>query len=194
MKKTLITILVTVLVCGSVFGTTLAFLMDKTETITNTFTYGNINITLTESEGTANGNVRTFKMMPGATIDKNPTVTVKAGSEACWLFVEIKESTNFDDFMTYEMAAGWTALTGVTGVYYREVAGISADGTDATYSVLKDNQVKVIDTVTKTNFTSLTDATLPTLSFTAYAVQKDTNVSTAAAAWSIATTGNLPTT
>lgn len=173
MKKTLTILLAFVLVLGIAVGGTVAWLTDKTEEVKNTFTIGNINIDLTESDDLD------LKMVPGKTITKDPTVTVVANSEACWLFVEVKESANFESFMTYDMAAGWTALSGVDGVYYREVAAVSAD-TD--FAVLKDNQVKVLDTVTKAQLDALTADTLPTLTFTAYAVQKD-NIDDAATAW-----------
>lgn len=191
MKKTLITILVTVLLCGCVFGTTFAWLIAKTETIENTFTVGDINITLTETKEVDENGLRTFKMVPGNDITKDPKVTVKAGSEACWLFVKVEESTNFDTYMTYAMASGWTELTGVTGVtgvYYREVAANTND--DQPFDVLSGNIVTVKDTVTRDQLIKA-DTNKPTLAFTAYAVQKD-NVSTAAAAWSVATTGKLP--
>ena len=46
---------------------------------------------------------------------------------------------------------------------------------------MKNNQVKVLDTVTKEMLTGQ-GFTAPTLTFTAYAVQKD-NIGTAAEAW-----------
>lgn len=155
-------------------GGTIAWLTDKTEAVTNTFTVGNIDIALAET--TSN-----YKMVPGNTIAKDPTVTVKANSEACYLFVKIEESSNLKSYIDYSVAEGWTALTGVTGVYYREVA---ATTTDTAFSVLTSDQVTVKDTVTKTMMDDLgkTGATQPTLTFTAYACQKD-NVSTAADAW-----------
>ena len=198
MKKTLITILCTVLACSCVMGVTLAFLMDRTTTITNTFTIGSVDIDLTETKGTLENDLRTFKMVPGSTIEKDPTVTVKNKSEACWLFVKIEEGANTyesggvsEKFITYAIADGWTALAGVDGVYYREVAATTAD---MPFSVLKDNQVKVSDGITKEVADTLIAAgtTYPTLSFTAYAVQRDTVVATAADAWSVATTGALP--
>lgn len=193
MKKTLITILVTVLLCGCVFGTTFAWLMDKTEPIENTFTFGNIDIELKETGAT--NNKQSFKMMPGATIEKDPTVTVKAGSEACWLFVKIDEANNTfkstEKFVTYNVVTtgekAWKELQ--YGVYYIEVDAATAT-TGATYPVLVNNQVTVNQNATANDFTG----TAPTLTFTAYAVQKDTTVDTAAEAWSIATTGNLPNT
>ena len=172
MKKKVLSIVAVVLVLCCAIGGTLAWLTDKTASVTNTFTVGDINIELTET--TTN-----YKMVPGNTISKDPKVTVKANSEACWLFVKVEKSSNFDSFMTYAMADGWTALPGVTGVYYREVAATTA-ATD--FSVLKDNSVSVMNTVTKADLNALTQSTFPTLTFTAYAVQRD-NVATATDAW-----------
>ena len=163
MKKKVLSIVAVVLVLCCAIGGTLAWLTDKTASVKNTFTVGDINIELTET--TTN-----YKMVPGNTISKDPKVTVKANSEACWLFVKVEKSANFDSFMTYDMA----------GVYYREVAATTA-ATD--FSVLKGDSVSVKDTVTKADLNALTQNTFPTLTFTAYAVQKD-NVADAATAWS----------
>ena len=171
MKKKVLSIVAVVLVLCCAIGGTLAWLTDKTGPVVNTFTVGDINIELAET-------TTDYKMVPGNTIAKDPKVTVKDGSEACWLFVKVEKSTNFDQYLSYEMAVGWTALPGVEGVYYREVSATTAD-TD--FAVLKDNQVKVLDTVTKTMLEAAkTDA--PTLTFTAYAVQKD-NVTSVTDAW-----------
>lgn len=172
MKKKVLSIVAVVLVLCCAIGGTLAWLTDKTGPVVNTFTVGDINIELTET--TTN-----YKMVPGNTITKDPKVTVKANSEACWLFVKVEESANFDNFMTYAMADGWTALPDVAGVYYREVAATTA-ATD--FSVLQGNSVSVKDTVTKADLNALTQNTFPTLTFTAYAVQKD-NVNSVADAW-----------
>ena len=167
MKKTLITIVATVLLCCCLIGTTYAWLVTKTEPIKNTFTFGNINITLTETDAT--NNAKEFKVVPGATIDKDPTVTVKANSEACWLFIKVEKSANFDTFMTYAMADGWTVLDAVNapGVFYRQVASLDAD---QKFAVLEDNKVDVKTTVTKADVDSI-GSDLPALTFTAYAVQ-----------------------
>lgn len=187
MKKKITLLLSLVLAVAMGIGGTLAWLTAKTEAVKNTFTVGNINITLTET--TTN-----YKMVPGQTIAKDPKVTVKAGSEACWLFVKIAESDNLDDFISYKVKLGedsWKELTGVTGVYYREVAASDTDqnfdvigyqsGESATFTA---NKVLVKDSVTKAMMDAfdtdkdgtLSDtekAALPTLTFTAYAVQKD---------------------
>ena len=183
-KITLVVALALVLVVG-VFGT-LAWLTDTTQTVTNTFTVGNVDITLAETEG---GEDHQFKMIPGQTIRKDPVVTVDAGSEACWLFVKLDKAgsaavgqTNlsFDNYLTFEVADGWTQLKNdkgedVTGVYYREQAAVAESANPLpSYPVLKNNTVTVLNTVTNEMMTALTDtsAKLPTLTVTAYAIQK----------------------
>ena len=173
------------LVAAGVFGT-LAYLTG-TDTVNNTFTVGNVKITLDEAKVTTDGTpvegadrvkANEYHLLPGHTYTKDPTVTVKANSEACWLFVKVTESTDLKDFITYAIAEGWTALPGVDGVYYREVPASAAD---QTFSVLADDAVTVKSDVTRTMLeTAKTDA--PTLTFKAYAIQKD-HFATADAAW-----------
>lgn len=181
--KPMLIAMAVVLLLGCVTGGTLAWLTSTTDSVVNTFTTSDIDITLKET-GTTD-NKASFKMIPGYTITKDPKVTVLADSEECWLFVKLEKSTNFDSFMTYEMADGWTQLQGVTGVYYRKV--LTADiGT--TYSVLKGDQVTVKSEVTKANMNALTTETYPTLTVTAYASQLHKNGTqdfTAAEAWEV---------
>lgn len=162
-------------------GGTLAWLTASTGSVTNTFTPSDINITLDEAAGKDNS--YQFKMVPGTTITKDPKVTVNKDSEACWLFVKVEKSDNYDTFMNdYTMADDWTALDATTysGVYYRQVAASTAD---QTFGILKDNQVSVKNTVTKAQMNGLTATTYyPKLSFTAYAVQQD-GITDVATAW-----------
>ena len=172
-SKAFAAVLALVLVLGCALGGTVAWLVAKSDPVVNTFTYGDINIALTETTGEDD------KIIPGVDIAKDPKVTVKANSEACWLFVKVEETGTFvDGKVTYSIADGWTALTGQPGVYYREVGAVTAD-TD--FYVLKDNVVKVSDTLTKEDIKDI--PTGPTLTFTAYAVQKD-GIADAATAWS----------
>lgn len=172
-SKAFAAVLALVLVLGCALGGTVAWLVAKSDPVVNTFTYGDINIALTETTG------EDYTIIPGVDIAKDPKVTVKADSEACWLFVKVEEDGTFAaDKVTYSVANGWTALTGQPGVYYREVGAVTAD-TD--FYVLKDNVVKVSDRLTKEDIKDIT--TQPTLTFTAYAVQKD-GIADAATAWS----------
>ena len=99
-KKGWLSVVALVLVLCCAVGGTLAWLTDTTDPVTNTFTVGDIDIDLTESDHLD------LKMIPGRTITKDPKVTVKAGSEACWLFVKVQKSANFADFLTCDMAVG----------------------------------------------------------------------------------------
>lgn len=173
-----------VLVLGCAVGGTVAWLVAKTDPVGNTFTYGDINITLTETTG------EDYKIIPGVDIGKDPKVTVKAGSEACWLFVKVeekdwpafKEADGTTKKVSYAMANGWAALDGVAGVYYREVDAVTAD---TSFGILAGDIVTVSENLTKTEVNSITAGTQPTLTFTAYAVQKD-GMADAAAAWAAA--------
>ena len=168
-KKTLALVLALTLLVAGVVGGTLAWLTDQTAEVKNTFTVGDINIGLTET-------TTDYKMVPGNTIAKDPTVTVKANSEACWLFVKVTESANLDDFITYAIATGWTELE--AGFFS---GGVPASAADQTFSVLAGDAVTVKSDVTRAMLeTAKTDA--PTLTFKAYAIQKD-HFATADAAW-----------
>ncbi len=167
-------------VLAASIGGTVAWLTAETDPVVNTFTYGDINIELTETKPAD----KQATIVPGVNIDKDPKVTVKANSEACWLFVKVTEAGTFvADKVTYSVktgADGWTKLegvAGVNGVYYREVDAVTVD-TD--FYVLTDNKVTVSDTLTKEDIKDIT--TNPTLTFTASAVQK-AGIDDAATAW-----------
>lgn len=179
--KVFLSLLALVLVVGCAVGGTIAWLTATTEPVVNTFTYGKIKIELTETTGTE------YKIIPGVNISKDPKVTVKADSEACWLFVKVAEKGTFvTDKVTYSIANGWMPLdaTNHPGVYYREVDAVTADTNfnvltgDATYP---NGVVTVSENLTKAEVNSVV-ATQSTLTFTAYAVQKD-GIDTAAEAW-----------
>ena len=149
-------------VVASVSGT-LAWLMAKTHPVTNTFTVGNIELELTETSGTL------YNLLPAAELKKNPRVTVKNGSEACWLFIKSVKTEHIDDYITYEIISegeGWTELEGVDGVYYRQVG---ATLKDETFAILEDDKVTIKDTVTEEALAALTEN--PKLDFVAYAIQ-----------------------
>lgn len=192
-KRLIVLVLVLALLVGATVGGTIAWLVTETAPIVNTFTVGDINITLTEENPALDGNSREAKMVPGLEITKDPKVTVVGGSEDCWLFVKVEKSTNLDSFITYAVDTGesaWTVVDATNGIYGREVA---ASGDDQSFYILKGNKVTVLTTVTKADMNALTDATYPTLTFTAYAIQSanlkngDAAVTSAADAWAVYT-------
>ena len=169
MKKTIALLVAISMIFGCVVGGTIAWLTANSNTVTNTFTTSDVTIKLDESTGTE------YKMVPGATIKKDPKVTVVKGSEACYLFVKIEEENRAADatynYFDYAVASGWTALDGVTGVYYRTVADLTATTADnQEYPVLVDNKVTISQNVTKADMTDA-KTNVPKLKFTAYAVQ-----------------------
>lgn len=176
-KKTLLMALAVTLATSGVASGTLAWLIDRAPEVTNTFTYGDINITLDETDTVIDNdgdpNTNEYNMTPGADINKDPKVTVLAGSEDSWVYVKLEKSDNFDEFLTYEIADGWTALPGYEGVYYRAA---DASEEDVVYPVLKDDQVKVRLDVTKEMLNNLDAngvANYPQLTISAYAIQRD---------------------
>lgn len=176
--KLVVAMLAVTLLIGCAIGGTVAWLTDKTGPVVNTFTYGDINITLAETTGSS------YKIIPGVDIAKDPKVTVKANSEACWLFVKVEKAGTFvANKVTYSIATGWTQGDGTkipSDVYYRSV---TAFNTDQVFSVLSGDKITVSDELTKAEINDLNGAAkTPTLTFTAYAVQKD-GIDTVEAAW-----------
>ncbi len=79
---------------------TLAYFTDRTETITNTFTVGKVNIELTEEEKDAWGlndddTAKTI-LMPGKTYKKTPIITVQDDSQDAYVFAAIQLDHGFD--------------------------------------------------------------------------------------------------
>lgn len=179
--KLVVAMLAVTLLIGCAIGGTVAWLTANTAPVVNTFTYGDINITLDETTGS------NYKIIPGVDITKDPKVTVKANSEDCWLFVKVEEEGTFvANKVTYSIADGWTKGDGTkipANVYYRQVGAVTAD---TSFNILAgdtaypDGVVKVSTELTKAEVNAITAQ--PKLTFTAYAVQKD-GIADAATAW-----------
>lgn len=178
-KKIIATVGACALCLGLGVAGTLAWLTATSDTVTNTFTTSDINITLTESNVNKDNspNTNSYQMIPGFTITKDPKVTVIAGSEDCYLFVKLEKSTNYDDYLNdYVIANGWTQLkngnSDVDGVFYREVA---SNEQDQPFYVLNNNQLTVKGSVTKGDMDAIDDpsntTSKPTLTVKAYATQ-----------------------
>lgn len=179
--KVLLTVLAALVLFSTAIGGTMAWIVDRSEPVVNTFTYGDINIDLEETptpDDDDDPDTNEYEMIPGEDVHKDPKVTVEKDSKASWLFVKLEKSENFDDFMEYEIADGWTQLkdaqgNDIVGVYYRQVAEVGSAA--VVYDVIKDNKVHIKETVTKEMLNALNPegqaATFPTLTVTAYAVQ-----------------------
>lgn len=183
-KKALLALVCAVaLVFGSVFAT-YAYLTDS-KSVTNTFTVGNVAITLDETDvdvyGVKEGETRVtenaYKLIPGHTYVKDPIVHVTAGSEKCYVFVKVAdEIAAIEDATTIadQMAAkGWTKIE--EGVYcYKDTVDASESKTDIDVPVFDNFKVK--------GEANVADYNNKTVTVTAYAVQAD-GFANAAAAW-----------
>ena len=184
-------IMLALVVIGRSVSGTVAWLVSKPESRVSTFTLGDINITLTESDFGS----QPIKIIPGIDIKKDPKVTVRVNSEACWLFVKVEER-NWPDFkekngtrkVSYSVNDGWIPLKNNPGVYFREVSAEDAQK-GINYTVLAGDEscssgvIKVSQELTKAEINSINySGNQPSLTFTAYAVQRS-GIDTAAAAW-----------
>ena len=182
-KKVFMTVLcAAALVVASVLGT-MAFLTSK-DKVNNTFTVGNVAITLDEAKVTDAGNpvegadrvkANIYKLIPGHEYTKDPTVHVTANSEDSWVFIKvedglaaIEDDTTVADQIT---GNGWTALDGVAGVYYKEYSSSTA-ATD----------LVVFETFNVKGDADVAQYANAKIDVTAYAIQKD-GFTTPAAAW-----------
>ena len=121
---------VVAIVVISVLGT-IAYLTSSS-TVTNTFTIGNVSITMTESKVDNDGTPvdggatqvisNTYTLMPGTRYTKDPKITVSAGSSESYLFVmvrndikDIERIADDTDYQTMEeqmIANGWKVFEG----------------------------------------------------------------------------------
>ncbi len=182
-KKVFLTVLcAAALVVASVLGT-MAFLTSK-DTVTNTFTVGKVAITLDEAKVDEAGNevsqaerikANTYKLIPGHTYTKDPTIHVTANSEDSWIFVKVENGLadiEADTKIADQIAAkGWTALPDNAGVYYKEYT-----------SAIAVTDLKVFDQFKLTDNADVETYRTAQIKVTGYAIQKD-GFNTAAAAW-----------
>ena len=193
-KALLLVLCAIMLVTASIMGT-VAYLTSTTETVSNTFSVGQVNITLSETKvdvygakltGDAAGTTsqgQAYKMLPGHEYVKDPTITVTAGSEPCWLFVKVENGISAYEATTNTIASqlatnGWNLVNGQTNVYYHAVV----DAREAAQTVKVFEKFVIADNAEEvTGWSSVTSENTK-VSVTAYAIQSD-GFAEAATAW-----------
>ena len=124
------------LVCTTVMAT-LAYLQDETEVVKNTFTVGNVVIDLDEAAVDEYGEqeykddakteiadrvkANEYKLIPGHTYLKDPTVHVETDSEASYVFMKVVIN-NYSDvikvygegFLPQDVVTGWVPTTWIS--------------------------------------------------------------------------------
>lgn len=183
-RKILAMVMALALTAALAVGGTLAYLTSQ-DTVTNTFTVGNVAITLDEqdvdnsTDGKDRDQANSYKLMPGHTYVKDPIVHVTSTSENCYLFVKvtneisaIEGETTVADQMT---AKGWAAVDSTTypGIY---VYIGTAEGASAPAVVAANTNVTVFENFTisgDVDNTTLASYENKTITVTAYAIQAD---------------------
>ena len=141
------------LVVTSVFAT-LAY-MTSTKSITNTFTVGDVEITLVETkvnslgqpvdaqdkvvgtegagEAVTTNSGNEYKLLPGRTYTKDPTIALTADSENAWFICKIDNGLG-ENITLSDLGTGWSAIDGKAGYYAYQSVVAYGDEVPAVFS------------------------------------------------------------
>jgi len=147
-KRTIALFMAAVMLFGVTVGGTIAWLTDKATEVTNTFTVGDVEIDLYETDKEGNKTqANEYQLVPGNEYKKDPKVEVLSNTNVdCYLFVKFTENeaakTYLDYTSTLTSANGWTKLTETVSsedddVWYREV--LTTDTTKGWYLLAADS-------------------------------------------------------
>ena len=168
-KKALLLALCALLLVGASIMGTLAYLTD-TENVTNTFTVGNVAITLQDAD------LASYKLIPGSVYTLNPKVTVEEGSEDCYLYIRLDnqiEGAEAGTIADQLSQNGWQKLDGETNVYYFDGKGTAKQS----YPIFATFTVE--PTISNSALAAFANKKL---NITAYAIQAE-NTGTVVEAW-----------
>ena len=205
-KKLLIMSVAMVLVCAFAVGMTLAYLT-STDRVVNTFTVGNVQIKLDEAKVNLDGTpvqdadrvkANSYKLIPGHTYTKDPTVTVLRGSEKSYIkmTVTVTKSDALDDIFApngADLTSIFDGYDGTTWIYkgntedttaktrtyefwYKDA--VAAPDADVALDALFDS-ITVPHTITNDQLATIQGMTI---TVNAYAIQAD-GFADDAAAW-----------
>lgn len=183
-QKALLLVLCAVLLVATTVFTTIAFLTDS-DVVKNTFTIGKVDIKLDEAKvnpdgtpvnGAARVNENMYKLMPGHTYTKDPTIHVVSGSEACYLFVKVENGISAIEDSTNNIAKqmeahGWIALDGYSNIWVyvgTEEGATAPKSVSAGTDVVVFEQFKIGDSIA-----DCSGYVSQTITITGYAVQTD---------------------
>ncbi len=182
-KAILLSLCAILLVVTTVFAT-LAYLTDTENTVTNTFTVGNVSITLEESKVNTDGSLydngttkvtsNEYKLFPGGTYTKDPVLTVDEGSEDAWVFVSVENQISAIEDSTNAIADqiidnGWVIVDEDEDENVVIYAKSTAQKAGASLKVF--DEFSVADTVNNAEFTALGNNTK--IIINGYAIQAD---------------------
>lgn len=181
-KSFLLAALAIVLVAALAVGGTYAWLTSRTNPVVNTFTVGNVSITLDEARVQKDAETSTWSttaarvqrndyegVYPGAVLPKDPTVHVAAGSEDALVYVLIQDALNaaVPGSADYTIGSAWTAVNtagyaapqGAPAQVYRYSAAAHAgddlvvfDGVTISGAMTAEQMARLDGTITVTAF------------------------------------------
>ena len=204
-KALLLTLCAVLLVAATIFGT-MAYLT-STDTVTNTFTVGKVNIKLDEAKANPDGSpvanadrvkANSYKLLPGHTYSKDPMVTVLSGSESSYVKMTVTfskaneldaifapDGANLTSIFSGYDAANWIAkgntkdATANTRTYeFWYKEAVAAPTADVALDALFDS-ITVPGEITNEQLATIEGMTI---TVNAYAIQAD-GFADAAAAW-----------
>lgn len=139
MKKRITAIaLVVCLLAVAIVGGSLAYFTD-TDDATNTFTVGNVDITLTEPNWEGSGSQDAPEVYPGEPLAKDPTVE-NVGANPCFVRIKVEGLDCLDpagmityrtDYVTGKLGDNWVLHT--DGYFYYNTVLAVGDTTDALF-------------------------------------------------------------
>ena len=206
MKKKLMTVLALVLVIAMSVAGTYAYLTSA-DRVVNTFTVGNVQIKLDEAAANADGSLianaervkaNSYKLLPGHEYNKDPMVTVLAGSESSYvkMTVTFTKAAELDAIFApngADMTSIFNGYDGTTWIYkgntedtanntrtyefwYKEA--VAAPNADVALDALFDS-ITVPGNINNDQLATIKDMTI---TVNAYAIQAD-GFANAEAAW-----------
>jgi len=189
-KALLLTLCAVLLVAASVFGT-IAYLTD-TEAVTNTFTVGQITMSMDEAKVNTDGTVveggdrvleNTYHLLPGHTYSKDPVVHLTANS-SCYVFIKVdnkgieaieEKDTSYVSVANQILNNGWTWWKNDSNVhyFYKLVENNTNQEVESDLPVF--SSFKVDESVTNEGLKTFYEGagTEKAVTVTAYAIQKD---------------------
>lgn len=172
-KKIVLGLTALILVVGLTIGGTLAYMQSTTDTKVNTFTIGNVKLTLDETY------VQNSQLIPGTVIAKTPVLTVKGGSEASYIRAKVEVPAALATLVDINVdPAKWELKT--DGYYYLKSGAVAKNAADTVLPSLFTT-VSVKTSVTNEQLAALTAGDLK-ISITGYAIQT-ANFADETAAW-----------
>lgn len=166
-KRKVLTLALTVCIVAILaIGGTLAYFTDD-ETATNTFTVGNVDITLTEPNWDNSGSKDAPEVYPGEALAKDPTVT-NDGANPCFVRIKVEgldclapagNITYRTDYVDGKLGDNW--VKGTDGYFYYNKVLAVGEKTDALFDQI----------VIPTGLTNDEDKTAYNVVVTAEAVQ-----------------------